>query len=372
MTDSPSAPEPFTPARFRFFATAAKGTEVALRDELRRFRFKGVRADRGGVHFEGGRQEGYRACVELRTAVRVLEHLATFDAPDGEALYEGVRAIDWSPYLDATSTLAVRAVTKASQLTHTQFIAQKTKDAIVDPIRDKTGDRPNVDREDPDLSVFVRVAKDEATVYADYSGRSLHARGYRKLHLVAPLKETLAASLLLLTRYDVTRDFVDPMCGSGTIAIEAAMMAYDVAPGLIGLGFGFERWPSYEAWDRETLRDLLARARSRVRKEGPDVLARDIDPEALRITLENAKRAGVRIRTERGDVATLVARQPAPFVVTNPPFGERLEYELDEARMMGRALSKLQGSTVGVLANATLPPGVALSGKTGPFTTTNF
>jgi putative N6-adenine-specific DNA methylase len=282
----------------------------------------------------------------------VLEHLATFDAPDGEALYEGVRDIDWTPYIDSTATLAVRAVTKSSQLTHTQFIAQKTKDAIVDPIREKTGSRPSVDKEDPDLGVFVRIAKDEATVYVDFSGRSLHQRGYRRLQLTAPLKETLAASLLLLARYDTKRDFVDPMCGSGTIAIEAAMMAYDIAPGLLGLGFGFERWPSYEAYDRETLRDLLARARARVRKDGPDILARDIDPEALRITLENAKRAGVRIRTERGDVATLEPRDPAPFVLMNPPYGERLDYELDEARMMGRAIAKQKGSIVAVIAGA--------------------
>ncbi len=339
-------------SRVRFFATAAKGTEVALRDELRRLRFRGVRADRGGVHFDGAPSEGFRACVELRTAVRVLEHLAAFAAPTGDALYEGVRAIDWSRFVDARNTLAVRAVSKSSQLTHTQFVAQRTKDAIVDRIRDESGLRPDVDRDDPDLGVFVRIAKDEATVYADLSGRSLHARGYRKLQLAAPLKETLAASLLGLAGYEGDRDFLDPMCGSGTIAIEAAMMAYDVAPGSLGPGFGFERWRSYDATARETLRALLSRARARARREGPDVLARDVDPEALRITRENAKRAGVPVRTELADVSTLDARTPPPFVLTNPPYGERLGSDLEGARAMGKALTRLRGSRVAVLCGA--------------------
>src|SRR5687768_3510422 len=143
-----------------FFATAAKGTEGALRDELREARFRGVRADRGGVHFSGGLEEGYRACIELRTAVRVLLLLSEFDAGDGEALYEGVRAIAWSPYLSPRHTLAVRAACRSSGLTHSQFIAQKTKDAVVDQIRDQVGERPSVDLEDPDVMLFVHLVKD--------------------------------------------------------------------------------------------------------------------------------------------------------------------------------------------------------------------
>jgi putative N6-adenine-specific DNA methylase len=336
----------------RFFATAAKGTEVALRNELRRLRFHGVRADRGGVHFEGDATDGFRACIELRTAVRVLLLLGTFPAPNGDALYEGVRAVDWTPFVDERRTLVVRSVTKSSRLTHTQFVSQRTKDAIVDGFRERVSARPSVDKEDPDLSVFVRVANDEATVYADLSGRSLHERGYRKLQLAAPLKETLAASLLELAEHPTTSDFLDPMCGSGTIAIEAAMRSFDVAPGSLGPGFGFERWPSFDASKREAMRELLARARARKRSEGPVILARDTSPEALAFTRENAKRAGVAVRTELGDVVKLERMSPPPFVLTNPPYGERLETDVVAARAMGRGLARLGGSTVAVLCGA--------------------
>src|SRR4051812_22774431 len=170
---SPPGPEP------RLFATAARGTEGALRDELRELGFQGVRADRGGVHFAGELAEGARACLELRTAIRVLWSLDTFHAPSGEALYEGIAGIDWRPYLTSRHTLAVRASCRDGALTHTQFVAQKTKDAIVDQLRNRAGARPSVDLADPDLTLFVHLVRDRATVYLDLSGESLHRRGWR-------------------------------------------------------------------------------------------------------------------------------------------------------------------------------------------------
>lgn len=334
----------------QYFATAAKGTEVALRDELRRLRFREVRADRGGVHFSGRPREGYRACIELRCAVRVLEELGSFDAPDGDALYEGARKIDWSRFVDERGTLAVRSASKASEVSHTQFIAQRTKDAIVDQIRERKGARPNVDLEDPDLGVFVRLAKDEATVYADLSGRALHTRGYRKLQGAASLKETLAASLVALSGYDTSQPFADPMCGSGTVAIEAALMAYDVAPGSLGAGFGFERWVSYGEAERATARDLLRAARDRKKSTGPDILASDVDPKAVEMAVANAKRAGVPIRCEVQDAAALDRTRPAGWVVTNPPYGERLALDRVAFERIGKTFAALAGSTVGVLA----------------------
>ncbi len=145
----------------RFFATAAKGTETALRDELRALHFREVRADRGGVHFTGRLRFAYRACLEVRTAIRVLEELASFDAPDGNALYAGVRAVDFAPYIDPSRTLWVRTSLTSSALTHSQFVAQKVKDAVVDGMRDRHGTRPSVDREDPDLGIFVHLKKIE-------------------------------------------------------------------------------------------------------------------------------------------------------------------------------------------------------------------
>jgi putative N6-adenine-specific DNA methylase len=333
----------------RFFATAAKGTEVVLRDELRAKRFRKIRADRGGVHFEGSRKFAQRACLELRTAIRVLEELATFDAPNGDALYEGVRNVDFAPFVDAKCTLAVRASLSNSELTHSQFVAQRVKDAVVDQIRDKSGARPDVDREDPDLALFVRIKKDVATLYADLGGHALHLRGYRTAQVEAPLKETLAASLLSLAGFDGTQAFLDPMCGSGTIAIEAAMMGQGIAPGLLTDKFGFERWRRHDATEKEEM--AAHRARLRVeKKEGPDVLARDVDDNALRIARENARRAGVRIRTIRGPVEEVDKALEGRVVVTNPPYGERLEIDPEAIRSVGRALGSLRGGTVGVIA----------------------
>src|SRR4051812_25536897 len=179
---SPPGPEP------RLFATAARGTEGALRDELRELGFQGVRADRGGVHFAGELAEGARACLELRTALRVLWRLDTFAAPSGEALYQGIAELDWAPYLSPQHTLAVRAVCRDSALTHSQFIAQKTKDAVVDQLRARWGARPSVDLGDPDLALFVHLVRDQASVYLDLAGESLHRRGYRTRAGEAPLK----------------------------------------------------------------------------------------------------------------------------------------------------------------------------------------
>jgi putative N6-adenine-specific DNA methylase len=337
-----------------FFATAAKGTEGALRDELRQHRFRGVRADRGGVRFEGALSEGHRACLELRCAVRVLLELARFAAPDEGCLYDGVASIDWSTYLDETRTLAVRASCRSSHLTHTQFIAQKTKDAVVDQLRERNGARPNVDRDDPDVGIFVHLVRDEATLYLDVSGRSLHLRGYRLVKGEAPLKETLAAALVRLSGWDGQRRFVDPMCGSGTIAIEAAMVARDVPPGLVGGPFGFERWLSYDESAARNVSDLRAEARGRAERAArltvPEVVAMDVDEAALRMTEENARRAGVELIVERASVASLRSESPI-CVVTNPPYGERLDLSREDARAMGTALAGLRGSRVAMLAH---------------------
>ena len=163
----------------RFFATAAKGTEPLLRDELSELGLARVRADRGGVHFGGELRDAYRACLWSRIAQRVLEPLAEFECPDEDALYAGVAAIDWQRVLDAERTLAVRAACRSSRLTHTQYIAQRTKDAIVDQLRERLGARPSVDRQSPDVLLFVHLVKDRATVYLDYSGDSLHEHGFR-------------------------------------------------------------------------------------------------------------------------------------------------------------------------------------------------
>ncbi|HEX3344142.1 MAG TPA: THUMP domain-containing protein, partial [Polyangiaceae bacterium] len=252
----------------KFFATAAKGTEPALRDELRELRLRGVRADRGGVHFEGQLVDAARACLWSRVAVRILVEVAVFAAPDGEALYEGARAVPWATWMTPRTTLAVRATCRSSRLTHSQFVAQKTKDAVVDALRDRFGERPSVDRDDPDALLAVHLARDEATLYLDVGGSSLHERGWRAKAGAAPLRETLAAAVLRLSGWDRERPLVDPMCGAGTIAIEAAAWSRRVAPGLARARFGLERWASHDDAERRAMVALREEARAAKRADG--------------------------------------------------------------------------------------------------------
>jgi 23S rRNA G2445 N2-methylase RlmL len=333
-----------------FFATAAKGTEGALRDEMREMGFRKIRADRGGVHFEGPFVEGMRACLELRIAVRVLALLAETETPNEAALYEAVRAIDWSPYIDPRRTLAVRAACKDSVLTHSQYIAQKTKDAIVDQQRERLGRRPNVDLDDPDLSVFVHLVQNRASIYVDLSGESLHMRGYRKQIEEAPLKETLAAAILRLSGWDRKTPLVDPMCGSGTIAIEAALWARDIAPGGLRSRHGFERWSGHDATRIRDIAVLRERAKARIRKDVPFIAGSDISEKAIETSKQNARRAGIPLTFARGDVREVEPTEPAGYIVTNPPYGERLPGSEALYWDMAGAFLALSGHHVVILA----------------------
>ena len=233
----------------KLFATAAAGTEGVLRDELRAHRFRAVKADRGGVHFEGDLLEGARACLWSRVAMRVQAELGSFDARGEAGLYEGVRSLDWSPWVSPRHTIAVSATCKSSALTHSQYIALKTKDAIVDQVRDRTGARPDVDTQRPDVGVIVRLVNDKATVYLDLAGEPLHRRGYRAASREAVMKESLAAAVILLGGWSPEHPFVDPMCGAGTLPIEAALMARRIPPGA-KRSFGVERSPAWGETER--------------------------------------------------------------------------------------------------------------------------
>src|SRR6266542_4203007 len=221
-----------------FFATCAKGTEGALRRELVALGLRHVRGDRGGVSFEGPLEAGMRACLHARTAMRILLELARFPAPTQEALYEGTRAIAWEEWLTARTTLAVEASVTSSAITHSGYAALKVKDAIVDRLRDKLGARPDVDPKDPDFAVVLHLARGEAAISLDLAGEPLHRRGYRAQTTIAPLKETLAAAVLALGGADPELPFVDPMAGSGTLAIEHALRARRACRGRSGSSAG--------------------------------------------------------------------------------------------------------------------------------------
>lgn len=310
----------------RFFATCAKGTEGALRRELTGLRLSEVKGDRGGVSFQGELEAGMRACLHSRTAMRVLLELARFPAPSAEALYEGVRGVAWQEWLTVRSTLAVEATVGSSAITHSGFAALKVKDGVVDALRDALGARPDVDPKDPDVRIVLHLHRDQAALSLDLAGAPLHRRGYRAAMTEAPLKETLAAAALLLGGVDPALPFVDPMAGSGTLAIEHALRARRIAPGL-GRAFGFQRWPAYRGgpqslWDRMKAE---ARAVSLPRAPAP-ILARDGHPKAIEALRRNAAAAGVLadLAIEKADARDLEPIAGQGTLVSNPPYGERL------------------------------------------------
>ncbi len=320
----------------RFFATAPKGVVSVLLDELRELGATQLREQPAGVMFEGGMEVAYRACLWSRTASRILMPLATFRAETPEALYDGVQQIDWPEHLDPWQTLAVDFVSRSSAITHTAYGARKVKDAVVDQFRDRCGERPSVDVARPDLRINLHLLRDEATLSIDLSGESLHRRGYRQQSVTAPLKESLAAALLLRAGWpEVAADggcLVDPMCGSGTFPIEAALIAADIAPGLLRRYFGFLGWKQHQP---RLWMSLLAEAEAR-RERGmaalPTICGYDLEAKNVAAAEANLREAGLagHIDLARRDVAALTPPDGCRrgLVVVNPPYGERLG-ELD-------------------------------------------
>jgi putative N6-adenine-specific DNA methylase len=338
-----------------FFASAAGGTEDAVRDELSELGFRRVRLNRGGIPFFGPWEDGWRACLQSRTAQRIMVVLARFAAPGPEALYEGVQKVDWAPFVNPDLTLAVSAFLHASTITHSGFAALRVKDAIVDQLRDHGGRRPDVDRESPDVRVFLYLAQDRATVYLDLSGEALFRRGYRSGAGEAPLKETLAAVLLRLAGWDRVTPLVDPMCGSGTLAIEAALWAGNVAPGLFRERFGFERWANFDSSAAEALARLKGELRARAHGQHPSISAMDVDGAVLEQAKTNARQAGVRVRFRQAEVRDLRPDGGAArLLIVNPPYGQRLDADNRLYQEMATAFSRLSGWRLAILAGSPL------------------
>jgi 23S rRNA (guanine2445-N2)-methyltransferase / 23S rRNA (guanine2069-N7)-methyltransferase len=349
--------------RMTFFATTAKGMEELLAKELESIFSQGSssfpelknakvgKPGRAGVPFEGSIVAAYQACLWSRIANRVLLPLKTFSAPTPEKLYGGVKSVRWSDHIDPRSTIAVDFAVTHSQITHSQFGAQKTKDAICDQLRSIHGERPSVDLHSPDVRVNVYLKDDEATISIDLAGDSLHIRGYREEQLAAPLKENLAAALLMLAGYpEVLAEggaLVDPMCGSGTIPLEALLMATRTAPGLRRKRWGFTRWKGHDSgvWNK-----LFSEAESlRIvdPKKVPKIIGYDQDSAAIRVAIANLERAGLRglVHFEKRE---LDASEPPTgyekgLFIVNPPYGERLDEEealVPVYRRIGDAMKK--------------------------------
>jgi 23S rRNA (guanine2445-N2)-methyltransferase / 23S rRNA (guanine2069-N7)-methyltransferase len=309
--------------------------ESLLADELRALGAHDVKETRAGAAFSGDLALAYRACLWSRVANRVLLWLARFPAVTPEALYEGVRQIDWSQHLDPDGTLAVEFHTSQSRITHSHFGALKVKDAIVDQFRDQTGRRPSVATEEPDVRINVYLHRDEASVSIDLSGESLHRRGYREKTVPAPLKENLAAAILLRSQWPAIAGqggaLVDLMCGSGTLPIEAAFMAADIAPGILRSYYGFLRWRGHDAAVWEGLLSEAHARRAHGMAQLPPIRGYDLDPSAVRAALANVERAGLtgHVHIERRELADCRSEHvpQAGLVVANPPYGERLGEE---------------------------------------------
>jgi len=340
-----------------FFATCPKGLEYLLVDELKALGASDVREALAGVHFRGELETGYRACLWSRLASRVLMPLAEFEAPDADALYAGARTIAWDQQLDIATSFAVDAVGSTQGVTHSQYAALRIKDAIVDTFRDKTGERPNVDTENPGLRVNLVLRRGKAIVSLNLSGPPLHQRGYRKGAGLAPLKENLAAAMLMragwLQVYAGGGGLVDPLCGSGTLPIEAALMAADVAPGLRRERWGFTGWCGHDAALWKMLHDAAqVRASTGLQSLRPLFFGFDENPSVLNEARRNAQEALLSGFIQFGRQSLQHLHRPHELqtpglVITNPPYGERMGEDADVIALYRLLGERLKGEFPG-------------------------
>ncbi|MFJ5389680.1 bifunctional 23S rRNA (guanine(2069)-N(7))-methyltransferase RlmK/23S rRNA (guanine(2445)-N(2))-methyltransferase RlmL [Pectobacterium sp. CHL-2024] len=315
------------------FASTARGLEELLKSELESLGAQSCAVVQGGVHFEGDNRLLYQSLLWSRLASRILLPLNEFKVHSDLDLYLGVQAIDWSTIFNIDKTFAVHFTGTNEDIRNSQYGALKVKDAIVDSFTRKTGQRPDVAKQQPDIRVNVFLQRDMASVSLDLSGDGLHQRGYRDLAGLAPLKENLAAAIVLRSGWKSGTPLVDPMCGSGTLLIEAAMIASDRAPGLHRTHWGFNAWLKHDAelW-REVTAEAQQRARQGLQATTSRFFGSDNDRRVIEIAKANARRAGVAelISFDVRDAAQLknpLPEGPRGTVVSNPPYGERLESE---------------------------------------------
>lgn len=323
---------------FELIAKTFQGLEEVLAQELTELGASNIEIGRRMVSFTGDKAMMYRANFCLRTAIRILKPIKHFSAKTADEVYEAVKSIEWENYLDNMSSFAVDAVVFSNEFRHSKFVAYKVKDAIVDYFREKTGNRPSVRINNPDVSFNIHVAEDKCTLSLDSSGESLHRRGYRQEQVEAPLNEVLAAGMILMTGWRGECDLIDPMCGSGTIPIEAALIARNIAPGVFRKEFGFEKWKDFD----QELFDSIYNDDSQEREFNHKIYGYDNNPKANEIATHNVKAAGV-----TKDVILKIQpfqqfEQPAEksIIITNPPYGERISSGdlLDLYQMIGERL----------------------------------
>ncbi len=306
------------------------GFEPLLAKELRNLGAIDVKEGVRSVSFYGDKGFMYKANLSLRTAIKVLKPITTFKVFSEEDLYREINNISWEDFMDANQTLAIDATVHSEKFTHSKYVALKSKDAIVDRFRDRTGERPGIDLDYPSLRINIHIEKEFCTVSLDSSGQSLHKRGYKSATNIAPINEVLAAGMLLHSGWDGQCDFMDPMCGSGTILIEAAMIACNIPPNLNRKEFGFEKWKD---WDE----DLFEKIQESVLKKARDfhftIKGYDKAPSAVQKAKDNIQNANLSefITVEHEDFfKTEKQTERHLHMVFNPPYGERLEINMPE------------------------------------------
>jgi 23S rRNA G2445 N2-methylase RlmL len=335
-----------------FYAACSLGLEPVLADELRALGAADIAVRRGGCNFRGEPRLGYAACLWLRSATRVQHELAHGRVRDRDDLYALAHAVDWPAMITHLQTLAVDSSVRDSFANDTRFPSLVVKDAVCDRMREQGGKRPDVDRERPDLPLKIVLQGDDARLYRDLGGDSLHKRGYRQAQHKSPLNEALAAGLLLLSDWDRSSPLCDPMCGSGTFLIEAAWLATDRAPGL-ARSFAFERWRDLDipAW-RELYADAERRAAAGA-KRLPRLAGNDRHPGAVALCKQALHTAGLNVPITEGDARDYAPPFAPKWIATNPPYGERLDAGDEELAAswsaLGNFLHRCAGATAWVL-----------------------
>ncbi len=324
---------------FKMIAKTIFGLEETLSVELQRLGARNIEVHNRAVSFTGDLGFLYKANLCLRTALRVLVPFKTFKVTDEKSLYTSIQSVNWEDYMDVTDTIAIDTVINSELFTHAQYLSQKTKDAIVDQFRAKHGERPSVDLDKPTLRINLHVFNDVATLALDSSGESLHKRGYRDKTNLAPINEVLAAGLVLLSGWDKRSNFIDPMCGSGTILIEAALIANNIPPGYYREEYGFERWKKFMPFDEELWNVIFDAAINKITDHKQQIIGGELSPNVAKKAKENIKLAKVEdvVSIRNCDMKDFEVPAGRGVVVINPPYGERMVKDNIEElyKMMG-------------------------------------
>jgi putative N6-adenine-specific DNA methylase len=314
---------------FKMVAKTLFGFEELLSKELRNLGAGNVEEGVRNVSFEGDLGFMYKANLCLRTAIKIIKPIHSFSVRDEKDLYRKIYAMDWTEFLSVNETFAIDTTVNSDEFTHSLYVSQKTKDAIVDKFRDTDGTRPDVDIKDPDLRINIHIHKNNCNVSLDSSGSSLHHRGYRTATNIAPINEVLASGLLLLSGWDGQCDFLDPMCGSGTMLTEAAMIACNIPANINRKGFAFEKWYDFDA---ELYGKIVDASLKKTREFHYKIVGYDKAPSAVRKALDNIENANLTdyITVDRKDFfKTEKESEGKLHMCFNPPYGERLDIEME-------------------------------------------